>query len=141
MNTRRTFVKKSMALVGGLSVITYAEPKVLFFKDVDWVTDKGDYYIVKVPDFKMLSREIFDKPCIILLGERAVVSDVRVQGFVNITAPRCGLVKDCHFDASSSQVLRDRPAMIVEKSQALAFECCSFITYGGVLIKVNPASC
>lgn len=122
MTTRRGFLKLVVAAattVGALKITRYAEP-LLPIADVahDWIEDRGDFYVVRVPDFKIFAREILRKPTIFLLGQQATVYDVAVDSFSNIYAPKGGLVKDCCFDASEDETEQAR-AVIITKSKNL----------------------
>lgn len=81
---RRGFLKLGAVTVGGLAVTKYAEPFITTPESKDWITDKGDYVIVRVPDYKTFAREVIDKPAIFILGTRSFVSGVDVTGFVNV---------------------------------------------------------
>lgn len=98
---RRGFLKIGMHLLGALQLIKYSEPIVAIDESKnDWIEDKGDFCIVKVPDFKTIAREVIDKPTILILGEASVVRELEIRGFVNIYAPRGGSITMSRFDAS-----------------------------------------
>lgn len=89
MLNKRGFLKIASVLVGGLTLSKYTnaelflpENKVSVFQD--WIEDRGDFYIVRVPDFKSFNNEILNKPTVFLAGQHSSISRVRVDGFVNI---------------------------------------------------------
>jgi hypothetical protein len=71
--TRRTFLRLTGAAAGALVIAKYAEPLAVLADHGPWVEDKGDFYIVRVPDFKTFANEHLEKPTIFLLGESATV--------------------------------------------------------------------
>lgn len=126
MTTRRIFLKLAGAvtgLVAASSLVKYAEPYAKLSEIGEWIEDRGDFFIVRVPDYKMFAGEILNKPTIFLLGERAVVKDVRVNGFANVHAPNAGMVLGCMFDTSGMKVARNRPIVEI-KGFGLKFERC-----------------
>lgn len=89
MLNKRGFLKIASALVGGLTLSKYtnaeffvSEKKVSAFQD--WIEDRGDFYVVTIPDFKSFSNEILNKPTVFLAGHNSSISRIRITGFVNI---------------------------------------------------------
>jgi hypothetical protein len=127
---RRGFLKLGAALVGALVLTRYAEP-VVAVADThhDWVEDKGDYVIVRVPDFKTFANEVISKPVIFILGEQAIVRAVEVEGFANIYAPKGGTVLESRFDASRMAVENER-AVVGVKGKHITISQCHLIGTG-----------
>lgn len=105
---RRGFLKLGTAIVGSLAIIHYAEPIIKLTKHHQWVEDKGDFLIVRVPDFKSFANETLNKPTVFLMGERSTVRGVDLKGFANIYAPNGAAIKDSVFDASSMSTASNR---------------------------------
>ena len=124
---RRGFLKLGAALIGALTLTKYAEPLVTVADTHhDWIEDKGDYLIVRVPDFKTFANEVISKPVIFILGEQAIVRAVDVEGFANIYAPKGGLVTATRFDGSRMVTEKERP-LVNLKAKNLTISDCNFI--------------
>lgn len=127
---RRGFLKLGAALIGALTLAKYAEPVVaLADTHHDWIEDKGDYCIVRVPDFRTFAHEAISKPVIFILGEQATVRAVEVEGFANIYAPKGGLVTASRFDGSRMVTEKDRP-LVNLKAKDITISDCHFIGTG-----------
>lgn len=113
MSTRRTFLKLAAATATALDITRYAEPLQKIASKGEWVEDRGDFYVVRVPDFKTFARETLDKPTIFLLGERATVADVMVAAHCNIHAPKGGRVVGSYFDTRMVEMEKSRPVMLL----------------------------
>jgi len=112
---RRGFLKVGTALVGGVVLAKYVEPILAALPERhEWIEDRGDFLIVRVPDYKTFAKERLEKPTIFLMGERATVRDVRVIGFSNVYAPHGGIVSGCRFDGSSMATDTDRAVMTLK---------------------------
>lgn len=118
MIQRRTFLKVASATVGVMVIHKYAEPFEVL-KENDWVTDRGDFYIVRVPDFKTFKNELLDKPTIFILGQEAIVYGCQIIGFANIAAPKGGLFSDSVVDTSRMEVPRIRSIVEIGGSNHL----------------------
>jgi hypothetical protein len=124
---RRGFLKLGAALIGALTLAKYAEPMVAVTDTHhDWIEDKGDYMIVRVPDFKSFANEFIAKPVIFILGEQATVRAVEVEGYANIYAPKGGLVTASRFDGSRMVTEQDRP-LVNLKAEGIEISNCHFI--------------
>lgn len=99
---RRSFLKLGGVVVGSSILTRWAEVEEYIPDKLkhEWVEDKNDYYIVRVPDYKTFVREYLDKPTIFLLGERSRVDDCRVQGFVNVNMKHESVFTKTFVDAS-----------------------------------------
>lgn len=116
---RRSFLKVGVT-VGGL--VLFREPlSRLLPTHHDWVEDKGDFYIVRVPEKKVFLNETLAKPTIFLLGALAAVKAVEVKGFANIFMPRGGSVEGCHFDGSKMKTDKDRPVLLLQGEGAFIY--------------------
>lgn len=123
---RRGFLKVGTALAGGVVLAKYAEPILAALPERhEWIEDRGDFLIVRVPDYKTFARERLEKPTIFLMGEQATVRDVHVIGFSNGYVPRGGRFHGCFFDGSGMTTVESRPVFTL-KGAGIAFDTCSF---------------
>lgn len=109
MLNKRGFLKIASALVGGLTFSKYTNAELLVpEKNVsvfqDWIEDRGDFYVVRVPDFKSFSNEILNKPTVFLAGHNSSISRIRIDGFVNIHS------KNGHIRLTESEIDATRHA-------------------------------
>ena len=132
LQNRRSFLKTGTTLVGGVLLTKYIEPIVPIaeLKKHEWIEDKGDFYIVRVPDSKTFANEMLDKPTIFLLGHYTVVKDIVVNGCVNVVAKGESLIHDCNIDASKIMLPNPRPIIVVDivdpKTSKIRMEHCHF---------------
>ena len=121
---RRTFAKIGTALMGGLVLAKYAEPLALVPTEYrDWIEDRGDFFIVRVPDYKTFERETLNKPTIILMGERTTVRDIEVQGYTNVHAPKGGRIDECTFDTRTMVVEKPREVIRLAAEHLSVMNC------------------
>ena len=128
-NTRRTFLKLAGAAAAAMGITRYAEPMEIVpeFRHGDWIEDRGDFYIVRVPDNKVFANEILTKPTIFLLGQSAIVRQIELHGFCNVHAPRGGEIVGSVIDARKALIGRDRPVMELAGGRAgLIVQGCIF---------------
>lgn len=98
--TRRGFLKIGTTILGGLTVAKYTEPLIDLAPSVhDWIEDRGDFVIVRVPKFKTFANEVINKPAIFLLGQGSTVTGVDVKGFANVRLGQRSRLLDSRFDA------------------------------------------
>lgn len=114
MIERRGFLKVLGAIAASTGIIHYAEAKVLMPEQGSWIEDKGDYYIVRIPDGKTFAHETLDKPTIFGFGQDSRVEYVTVNGFVNMYMPRGGYVYGSKFDASKCAMHGRREVILVD---------------------------
>ena len=137
LQNRRLFLKTGTTLVGGVLLTKYIEPIVPIaeLKKHEWIEDKGDFYIVRVPDSMTFANELLDKPTIFLLGHYTVVKDIVVNGYANVAAKGESLIHGCNIDASKIILPNPRPIIVVDiddaKTNKIRMEHCHF--------KSNPA--
>lgn len=141
-STRRTFLKLVGAAAGALGITQYAEPLAIVPdappKRGDWIEDRGDFFVVRVPAFHVFASETLDKPTIFILGYQALLRDVLVRGFANVAVPRGGRVLRCHFDASNMAVGRNRPVLELIGSRATVESCAFFGRNQCNGVKITP---
>lgn len=149
---RRSFLKTGTTLVGGVLLTKYIEPIVPIaeLNKHEWIEDKGDFYIVRVPDSKTFAKEILDKPTIFLLGHYSVVKDIVVNGYINVAIKGESLIHDCIIDASKIMLPSHRPMAVVDhgylEANKLRLERCHFKSNpvqpptSGFMINANPGS-
>lgn len=102
--TKRGFIKLGTSLIAGVSVARFSEIIIDVKPLHEWIEDRGDFYIVRIPDFKTFSKEILDKPTMLLFGEQSTASDITCNGFVNIYMPNGGTFTDSLVDTSKSMM-------------------------------------
>jgi len=121
---RRGFLKVLSAILGTAAIATYVEPIFTFQESYsDWIEDKGDFFIVRVPDFKKFSGETLDNPTIFILGQKSTVSDVVVNGYANISAQYGGRVLDSRFDASKMTTQNPREVVKISGTSFVLDGC------------------
>lgn len=91
--TRRGFVAAASAMAASIAAAMSLPPGVKLLNETDneepvnlskdWITDKGDYYIVHVPEGKTFRNELLDKSTIFYIENGASVRGVSINGFVN----------------------------------------------------------
>lgn len=114
--SRRGFLKVGVASVAGVLLAKYAEPVMSILDNKgDWITDKGDYYILRIPDFKSFANHKFDKPLIVVMGESSRMHHTTVQGMTNIIVPKGGEVTECEFNCK--EFLTEEPRPVVKVSE------------------------
>lgn len=118
--TKRGFLKLGAALVGGVSLMRYAEPAIALPEPQEWIEDRGDFFIIRIPDGKELVNELIAKPAIILLGAGAELRRVWIDGFANLMAPKGGILRDCSFDGSTMSTESARPVLLLRGSSHLS---------------------
>lgn len=114
---RRSFLKIGSALVAGTAVTTYAQPLlniITLNAKHQWVQDKGDYYVVTIPENKSFAKEYLDKPTIFLFGDNSKLLDVSVIGFANMRGANSVEIQGCYFDAGKVSA-KDRDTTIIAK--------------------------
>ena len=132
MMLRRGFLKM-VGAVAALGVTKYAEPMVPVAPEYrDWIEDRGDFFILRVPDFKSFAGEVLNKPSLILLGRRAELRNTTVHGYTNLYVPQGGLVSESTFDGSSMKTARDRGTLWVQ-GESVTLEGCFFIGSGAAI--------
>lgn len=97
---RRGFLKLATTMIGGITVAQYVQPEMSLPELHPWVTDMGDFYYVRIPDFKTFRGETLDKPCVFLAGERSTACDLKIRGYVDLHFPRHMTFKDNEVDVS-----------------------------------------
>jgi hypothetical protein len=128
---RRGFLKVGAAILGGLAITRYSEPIIQIVEKNEWIEDKGDYVIIRVPDFKTFANETIAKPAIFIMGQAATVKAIEVAGFANVYAPKGGLIMDSRFDASRMKTEEDRPVINLKAEGIKIAGCCHLIGNGG----------
>lgn len=120
MLVRRTFLKLAGA-VSALGLVRYEEPLQAIPNERvgDWIEDRGDFYIVRVPRWKSFANEFLHKPTIFLLEEGSLISHIGVLGFVNLQSPHGATAIDLAIDASRCSVRRKRPILEVQNAVGL----------------------
>lgn len=111
---RRGFLKTASILVGGVMLPVYSEPLLQALPHHDWVQDKGDYYIVNVPERKVFKGESLDKPTIFLCGAGSSVLNTSVNGFVNMRGSTNVTVSGFNVDIRNFRSTTNRPAIILQ---------------------------
>lgn len=101
---RRSFLKLGTILsAAGLPLISLAETQsVIAPSHRDWIQDCNDYYIIRIPDQKVFTRESIDKPAIIVMGQYSRITDCEFYGYINLYAGNGHQygINNCMFDTS-----------------------------------------
>jgi hypothetical protein len=119
---RRTFLKLSGSALGaalalkGLNLFAEQEEEIDFApQQSDWIVDRGNYYIVTVPEGKSFSRYDFDKPVLFMLKDRAEVSEVSIDGFITIVgSANCSFLSS-KVDTSKTVLQKPRAAILIDR--------------------------
>jgi hypothetical protein len=115
MIERRGFLKVATMMVGSVLVAKYIEPAIELIKPEKhtWIEDKGDFYIVRVPEYKTFAKEILDKPTIFLMDHHSTVTQVDVKGYSNIKMSGYCTVTESRFDVSEMITEQERSVLLV----------------------------
>jgi len=91
------------------------EPELLIADShKDWIEDKGEFYIVRVPDYKTFARETLNKPTILLLGENSIAKDLDINGYLNVELSHESLFIDSRIDSSKYITTLDRSIVYIK---------------------------
>lgn len=132
MISRRGFLKTSMALIGGAVIATYVEPLITLVNTPrDWIEDRNDFYIVRIPDGKTFAKETLTKPTLFVFGLGSVVDRVQVSGFVNLCGGAGTRVTNSFFDCSKCFIEGRKSVVHVASMQGLLIADCQ-INAGGL---------
>lgn len=124
---RRGFLQIGTAVFGSLTLQRYVEPAVEVDVVADWITDYGDFLVVRVPAFKSFSNETLHKPTLFLLEEQSIVRNIHVQGFVNVNASRGARITESKIDCSKMIVSRNRAIVEFSKNSHCSMSDCYLI--------------
>jgi len=97
---RRGFLKLATTMIGGIAVAQYSMPVVELPQLHEWVTDMGDYYVVRIPAFRTFANEKLDKPSVFLFGERSVARNLEIKGYADFHFRQGMTFKDSVVDAT-----------------------------------------
>lgn len=98
-----TTISDAMRPTQGLIALVEAENESPVESVSDWITDKGDFYVVRVPAGKTFSIDLLDKSSVFYLENAAMVTRTQINGFVNVVfETNLGQVKECYFDATNT---------------------------------------
>jgi hypothetical protein len=117
---RRTFLKvsASVALASAAmskGLILLDEPELPIADNYkDWIEDRGNFYIVRVPDYKTFAKETLDKPTILLLGENSIAKDLDINGYLNVEISNRSQFISTRVDSSKYIVSVDRPIINIK---------------------------
>ena len=115
MIERRTFLK----LASAVGLAKYSEPVVARLVEParhQWIEDKGDYIIVRVPECKTFANETLLKPAILLLGSGSIVSRITSKSYVNALFEPGSVMKECLLDGRHMTTEEPRAVMMVAGS-------------------------
>lgn len=77
-------VAAAMNLPTGIKLLNETDNEEPVEKSKDWITDRGDYYIVHVPEGKTFKNEDLDKSTVFYLENYSTATNMSINGFVNI---------------------------------------------------------
>jgi hypothetical protein len=112
--TKRGFLKVAGGVAGALGLQLYSEPLIAIPKRHEWIEDRGDFYIVRVPSGKSFVNEHLDKPTIFQAGERSHINNVKIDGYVNLYFISQLSAGHITIDASRMSTQATRPALKVQ---------------------------
>lgn len=110
-------VSAAMNLPSGIKLINETDSEEPVNLSKDWITDKGDYYIVRVPEGKSFWNETLDKSTVFYIENGGSVKHVRVNGFVNaIVLNEYASLSNCIIDASKTRLAsgKERSPLVVD---------------------------
>lgn len=120
--SRRGFIAAASALAATVSAAMSLPPGIKLLNETDneepvnlskdWITDKGDYYIVHVPEGKTFSGEMLDKSTVFYTEQFSRVNNVSVMGFANVIL----LSDSCQFTNSEIDARNTRLASGKQRS-------------------------
>lgn len=129
---RRVFLGAGAVAVGGLLVKRYTEPFGQVAAEYkDWIEDKGDYCIIRVPDGKAFINERIDKNVILLLGAYSTFKGIDVRGYANIATRGPASIVGCRFDARGFDIAGRGEAIRLESSRDFVLNGTSIFANGG----------
>lgn len=117
--SRRGFLRVAGAAgaVLGAGVVLYRETTNLVLPTSnDWIEDRGDFLIVRVPDEKMFKGEKLLKPTILVMGMRSMVRDCEVYGYLNILGKGDWGFNENYVDCRKTAMTKDRPIILVQSA-------------------------
>lgn len=113
---RRTFLK---VLGAGAAVASapqlYREAHRFVSQPKDWIEDRGDFLVVRIPDGKTFANEVLGKPTLLFMGNKTQFRNCEVKGFCNLYAKTDFAVLDSTFDVSNVRMTEDRAALYIVK--------------------------
>lgn len=110
-------VSQAMNLNKGIVSLIETDKEAPVEKANEWITDRGDFYIVRVPEGKTFSKHDFDKSVVFYLEHQATVSMVSVMGFTNlILESDAARFTDGYLDCSNTKLAsgKERACMVVD---------------------------
>lgn len=125
---RRGFLK----LAAAAGIVRYAEPLMAMHDPHEWIEDRGDFVIIRVPEYKIFAGAQIEKPAIFLMGAQSTVRDIRMLSYANILTHGPATIADSVFDARLHQTENERPVMCVGGNSSLTIYGCSFPSFGVV---------
>lgn len=130
---RRTFLQvlAGTGILIPTGKILLNEPEIETTIKHKWVIDKGAYYEVWIPERQELSKEIFDKPIILFMGNQAKFRDCTVEGFASAYTKYGALISNTVFSVGNYLSTRkDRPIFTLEQGYQAIISRCSFNAAG-----------
>lgn len=110
-------VTAAMNLPSGIKLLNETGNEEIVDESKEWITDKGDYYIVHVPRGKIISDLTLDKSTVFYLEEYSIARALRVEGFANVIVHSnlCRFEQNV-IDARSTRLAsgKERAAMVFE---------------------------
>lgn len=120
--SRRGFMVAASALAASVGIgnklvtLIETENETPIQKYSDWITDRGDYYIVRIPHGKSFSNHTFDKSVAFYMENDTTVSNVSVNGFTNLIMQQKDsrvMVRDSLFDSTSTKLASGKSRAVV----------------------------
>ena len=124
MLQRRGFLQIFGATAAAVGLTRYAEPFVSIAPRHEWIEDRGDFLIIRVPDGKTFAREVIDKPAILFLGANAIAHTLQFRSYLNVDVQPLGMLRDSDINASARTTEQRRATMRI-RGQGGRFESLS----------------
>jgi hypothetical protein len=115
--TRRGFLRLAGAAALAVTLPLYREvPQLVVpkpFNQRDWIEDQGDFYVVRVPEGRTMTREqLLDKPVVFFMGARSALEAVEAATAI-VYAPLHARLTDCVFSSASQRFDKERAVLTI----------------------------
>lgn len=125
MIERRGFLKMLGALGASTGLVTYAEPLMkLAPVRHEWIEDRGDFVIIRVPDYKSFAHEVIEKPAIMFLGYGAAAEFLEFRSYLNVDFGQGSWLRHSEVDTTRSRTELQRSTLRMRGRNGRVEYCC-----------------